>query len=156
MSLKNQGISLSPPAQTHTVISSGQPQQQAGISSEDFLVNKVIIDYAELGFKTYLHQRRQEELERKALELERREEELRNRQLEINGKELKIRVLFDKIITTYILIFEVTEHKNWPPLPKKFCVEPCFYQDINLEIGVEFQNIVHRLYYVWLRKQSFF
>ncbi|XP_046439152.1 secretory carrier-associated membrane protein 5-like [Daphnia pulex] len=72
--------------------------------------------------------KRQEELERKAQELQKREEELqKNALFNANNKA-----------------------NNWPPLPKKFCVEPCFYQDIQVEIKVEFQPIVNLIYYTWL------
>ena len=30
--------------------------------------------------------------------------------------------------------------------------QPCFYQDINVDIPVEFQEMVKRLYYLWLCK----
>jgi len=72
-------------------------------------------------------QRRQEELERRAKDLERREEELKN--------------------TPYN-----ARQNNWPPLPT-WCpwgLKPCFYQDINVDIPVEFQKIVRNLYYLWV------
>ncbi|CAB0019374.1 unnamed protein product [Nesidiocoris tenuis] len=70
--------------------------------------------------------RRQEELERKAAELQRREEELRNAPYNVR-------------------------RNNWPPLPENCCgLEPCFYQDINIEIPVDFQTVVRQLYYVWI------
>lgn len=39
---------------------------------------------------------------------------------------------------------------NWPPLPDKCCVQPCFYHDINIDIPSEFQKIVQNLYYLWI------
>jgi len=73
-------------------------------------------------------QRRQEELEAKARELERREEQLRNAE----GAAGSVR------------------QNNWPPLPSMCPVGPCFYQDINVEIPLDFQRIVRLLYRLWL------
>ncbi|KAJ1531456.1 hypothetical protein ONE63_000134 [Megalurothrips usitatus] len=70
-------------------------------------------------------QRRQEELERKAQELARKEEELKNAPYNVR-------------------------RNNWPPLPEKFCFQPCFYQDISVDIPHEFQKIVQQLYYAWM------
>lgn len=70
-------------------------------------------------------QKRQEELERKAAELQAREEALR-------GAAFNARA------------------NNWPPLPDKCCVAPCFYQDIGVDIPLEFQKIVRTVYYLWI------
>ncbi|KAL7640570.1 UNVERIFIED_CONTAM: hypothetical protein RMT77_008845 [Armadillidium vulgare] len=70
------------------------------------------------------YQRRQEELERKAQELSRREAELRS----VSG----------------------ARENNWPPLPSSFPIQSCFYQDINVDIPLEFQKIVRMLYYLWM------
>ncbi|KZC07134.1 PREDICTED: secretory carrier-associated membrane protein 5A [Dufourea novaeangliae] len=40
--------------------------------------------------------------------------------------------------------------RNWPPLPDKYCFQPCFYQDIEVEIHSNFQNTVRQLYRLWM------
>merc|ERR1719367_1501436 len=70
-------------------------------------------------------QRRQEELERRARELDRREQEIRNAPTNV-------------------------KQNNWPPLPKICPIQPCFYQDISVDIPVEFQQIVKYVYYLWI------
>uniref|UniRef100_A0A3Q4B134 Secretory carrier-associated membrane protein n=1 Tax=Mola mola TaxID=94237 RepID=A0A3Q4B134_MOLML len=69
---------------------------------------------------------RQEELERKAAELDRREREMQS--LSAYGG----------------------RKNNWPPLPENFSVGPCFYQDITVDIPVEFQKTVKIMYYLWM------
>jgi len=71
-------------------------------------------------------QRRQEELERKAAELQRKEQELQ-RTMQAGDRK-----------------------NNFPPLPDRCCVQPCFYQDFAVDIPLEFQRIVKTLYYLWL------
>ncbi|CAB3244783.1 unnamed protein product [Arctia plantaginis] len=76
------------------------------------------------NFTTADFQRRQEELERKAEELARREAELR--------------------------AGSAGRRNNWPPLPSFCPIQPCFYQDINVDIPLEFQRIVRHLYHLWM------
>ena len=70
-------------------------------------------------------------MERRARELDRREEELRNAPPNLR-------------------------QNNWPPLPKFCPVQPCFYQDINVDIPVEFQKMVGNLYYCWVFQASLY
>ncbi|XP_043391348.1 secretory carrier-associated membrane protein 3 isoform X3 [Chelonia mydas] len=72
--------------------------------------------------------KRQEELNRKAEELDRRERELQNAAL---GN-------------------AAIRQNNWPPLPSFCPVKPCFYQDIPVEIPMEFQKTVSSMYYLWM------
>ena len=97
-------------------------------------------------------QRRQEELERRARELDRREQEIRN--APTNGKNLFLlnKTVFFKLLTLYSSF--TVKQNNWPPLPKICPIQPCFYQDINVDIPVEFQQIVKYVYYLWIGKSS--
>ncbi|XP_028911947.1 secretory carrier-associated membrane protein 3-like isoform X3 [Ornithorhynchus anatinus] len=74
--------------------------------------------------------RQQEELNRKAEELDRREQELRHAEA-LGGA-------------------SPPRQNNWPPLPAFCPVQPCFFQDIPMEIPQEFQRIVTTMYYLWL------
>ncbi|KAM3721393.1 Secretory carrier-associated membrane protein [Dirofilaria immitis] len=71
--------------------------------------------------------RRQEELERKAQELRRREQELERQQRTGDGRSASSRT---------------TRPHNWPPLPSCIPLQPCFYQDIEVEIPVQFQHTI--------------
>ncbi|NWT01624.1 SCAM2 protein, partial [Mionectes macconnelli] len=69
----------------------------------------------------------QAELERKAAELEKKERELQNNSASINPRQ-----------------------NNWPPLPKKCPIKPCFYQDFSADIPADYQRICKMLYYLWM------
>ncbi|XP_053573332.1 secretory carrier-associated membrane protein 2 [Bombina bombina] len=67
----------------------------------------------------------QEELDRKAAELDRKEQEMRN--LNINLRQ-----------------------NNWPPLPPKCPIKPCFYQDFSTDIPADYQRTCKMVYYLWM------
>ncbi|XP_075064347.1 secretory carrier-associated membrane protein 2 [Mixophyes fleayi] len=67
----------------------------------------------------------QEELDRKAAEIERKEKEMRN--VNINLRQ-----------------------NNWPPLPPKCPIKPCFYQDFSADIPADYQRTCKMLYYLWM------
>uniref|UniRef100_A0A8C3LSU9 Secretory carrier-associated membrane protein n=1 Tax=Chrysolophus pictus TaxID=9089 RepID=A0A8C3LSU9_CHRPC len=69
----------------------------------------------------------QAELERKAAELEKKERELQNNAASINPRQ-----------------------NNWPPLPRKCPIKPCFYQDFSADIPADYQRICKMLYYLWM------
>ncbi|KAG5681429.1 hypothetical protein PVAND_010866 [Polypedilum vanderplanki] len=96
-------------------------------SGQQYQVNESANGSGVTQISTAELQRRQEELERKAAELERREAELLR-----NTNTNSIR------------------RNNWPPLPDSFCVQPCFYHDIQIDIPSEFQSIVRKLYHLWI------
>uniref|UniRef100_A0A1I7UE72 Secretory carrier-associated membrane protein n=1 Tax=Caenorhabditis tropicalis TaxID=1561998 RepID=A0A1I7UE72_9PELO len=82
--------------------------------------------------------RKQQDLERRAQELRMREEELDRRQRNTAGN-----------LNTGAANNAPRPH-NWPPLPTIIPIEPCFYQDIEVEIPVQFQKTVTLAYYVFL------
>ncbi|KFU92399.1 Secretory carrier-associated membrane protein 2, partial [Chaetura pelagica] len=69
----------------------------------------------------------QAELERKAAELEKKERELQNNAASFNPRQ-----------------------NNWPPLPKRCPIKPCFYQDFSADIPADYQRICKMLYYLWM------
>ena len=53
----------------------------------------------------------------------------------------------------YIVCLVLVRRNNFPPLPEKCCVQPCFYQDFAVDIPLEFQRIVKIVYYLWIGKK---
>ena len=58
------------------------------------------------------------------------------------------------IIVLLNFIYNAERKNNFPPLPEKCCVQPCFYQDFEVDIPLEFQRIVKIMYYVWICKYT--
>jgi hypothetical protein len=82
-----------------------------------------------------------DELFRQQEELRKREQELHRRQQEFERRQQ----------TGAASGAGRTPHPhNWPPLPTFVPIEPCFYQDIDVEIPVQFQETVRLVYYVYL------
>uniref|UniRef100_A0A915CN91 Secretory carrier-associated membrane protein n=1 Tax=Ditylenchus dipsaci TaxID=166011 RepID=A0A915CN91_9BILA len=79
--------------------------------------------------------RQQEELRKREQDLQRRQQEFERRQQSIGGGAGGGRA---------------PHPHNWPPVPSFVPVEPCFYQDIDVEIPVQFQETVRMVYYVYL------
>ncbi|CAK5076118.1 unnamed protein product [Meloidogyne enterolobii] len=71
----------------------------------------------------------EEELFRQQEELRRREQELIRRQQDLDNRARQQQRAGNG---------QRPPH-NWPPLPKIIPLEPCFYQDIDVEIPAQFQ-----------------
>jgi len=84
----------------------------------------------------------EEELFRQQEELRKREQELQRRQQEFERRQAQT--------GTGAAGGQAPRPHNWPPLPSFVPVEPCFYQDIDVEIPVQFQETVRMVYYVYL------
>uniref|UniRef100_A0A914LTF4 Secretory carrier-associated membrane protein n=3 Tax=Meloidogyne TaxID=189290 RepID=A0A914LTF4_MELIC len=82
----------------------------------------------------------EEELFRQQEELRRREQELIRRQQDLDNRARQQQRAGNG---------QRPPH-NWPPLPKIIPLEPCFYQDIDVEIPAQFQETVRLVYYVYL------
>ena len=43
-----------------------------------------------------------------------------------------------------------TRENNFPPLPSFLPINPCFYQDFDVDIPAQFRKTVQIVYYIWL------
>jgi len=75
----------------------------------------------------------EEELQRKKEELERREARLKQSEAEFQQDQKKI-----------------IRQNNFPPLPDQCFVQPCFYQDFDIDIPLQYQKLVKTIYYTWI------
>uniref|UniRef100_A0A7E4V4U3 Secretory carrier-associated membrane protein n=1 Tax=Panagrellus redivivus TaxID=6233 RepID=A0A7E4V4U3_PANRE len=83
--------------------------------------------------------RQQEELRRREQELQRRQQEFERRQSSGAGAGAAGGTGGRN-----------GQSHNWPPIPAIVPIEPCFYQDVDVEIPVQFQETVKMVYYVYL------
>lgn len=107
--------------------------------------------------------RRQEELEKKAAELDRRERELQSHGVAGQSASPLLALSPTVYRTQEVCVYHCANHfsflhagrkNNWPPLPDKFPVGPCFYHDISVDIPVEFQKTVKIMYNLWMCKRT--
>jgi len=56
--------------------------------------------------------------------------------------------IYGMSLTVFVLLI-AERRNNFPPLPGWFPIKPCFYQDFDVEIPVEFQHLVRSMYRVW-------
>uniref|UniRef100_H2ZUP7 Secretory carrier-associated membrane protein n=1 Tax=Latimeria chalumnae TaxID=7897 RepID=H2ZUP7_LATCH len=73
--------------------------------------------------------KQQEELEKKAAELDRKEQEMQSAGFNHHS---------------------TARQNNWPPLPRKCPIKPCFYQDFSADIPADFQRTCKMMYYLWM------
>ncbi|NXA72648.1 SCAM2 protein, partial [Thryothorus ludovicianus] len=99
-----------------------QPSQPAVLQTSVEPTPQAVAAAAQAGLL-----QQQAELERKAAELEKKERELQSHAASIDPRQ-----------------------NNWPPLPKKCPIKPCFYQDFSADIPADYQRICKMLYYLWM------
>jgi len=58
----------------------------------------------------------------------------------------------DDFLSVMIMSYVAERRNNFPPFPSWCPVQPCFYQDLSIDIPVEFQKIVRMAYYFWIGK----
>ncbi|KAM3663338.1 secretory carrier-associated membrane protein 2 isoform 2-T2 [Ammospiza maritima maritima] len=99
-----------------------QPSQPAVLQTSVEPTPQAVAAAAQAGLL-----QQQAELERKAAELEKKERELQSHAASIDPRQ-----------------------NNWPPLPKRCPIKPCFYQDFSADIPADYQRICKMLYYLWM------
>ncbi|KAI3413797.1 hypothetical protein GPALN_011278 [Globodera pallida] len=82
-------------------------------------------------------------------ELFRQQEELSKREQEQNRQQRPPRQQ-NQAQSNGVGIGAQRQAHNWPPLPSFVPLEPCFYQDIDVEIPGQFQDTVRWVYHVYL------
>lgn len=67
--------------------------------------------------------------------------------MEVRGGHLFRSLFISEVSLPFCL---TARQNNWPPLPSFCPVQPCFFQDISMEIPQEFQKTVSTMYYLWM------
>lgn len=75
------------------------------------------------------------------------DEELRKQKEELDKREARLKQSEQQFEQEQK---KVIRQNNFPPLPAACCVQPCFYQDFDIDIPLQYQKIVKTIYYSWI------
>ena len=65
---------------------------------------------------------------------------------------IRIKILKCVPLLSFFICFTGYRENNFPPLPKKCPCRPCFFQDISIDIPIDYQKTCRMVYIRWQGK----